>query len=148
MAGIYVDSTSRVQELDIDGYQVKAQLAGISIAEIAGFTGKSKSTQAAGGLIFNVGPDEFIVVGKDFMLTFNQLKPDKNKPLIDVQYLDEGTFVNGKWVTTRRLNGDEGTGGGDYGFGSGLPIRSGTMRFQRQPDDAYSIIRFKMYNYK
>ena len=148
MAGIYVDSTSRVQEVDIDGYQVKAQLAGTSIVEIAGFTGKSKSAQAAGGLIFNIGPDEFIVVGKDFMLSFNPLKPDKKKPFIDVEYLDEGTFINGKWVTTRRLNGDEGTGGGDYGFGTGNSARSGTMRFQRQSDGAYSIIRFKMYNYK
>jgi hypothetical protein len=34
-----------------------------------------------------------------------------------VDYLDEGMFMNGKWVATRRLNGDEGTGGGDYGFG-------------------------------
>jgi beta-galactosidase GanA len=148
MTGIYVDSTRRIQEFDLGGYGIKVQLAGTSIAEIAGFTGRSKKAQAAGGMIFNIGPEEFIVVGKDFMLSFNPLKPDKNKPLIDVEYLDEGTFINGSWVTTRRLNGDEGTGGGDYGFGSGNPVRSGTMRFQIQPDGAYSIIRFKMYNYK
>lgn len=36
------------------------------------------SLLAAGGMIFNVGPDEFIVVGKEFMLTFNPVKQDKN----------------------------------------------------------------------
>jgi hypothetical protein len=97
-------------------------------------------------LIFNVGPDEFIVVGKDFMLTFNLIMRNKYNPFIDVEFLDEGTFINSKWVTTRRLNGDEGTGGGDYGFGFSTNT-SGSLRFQRQPDDGYSIIRFKMYNY-
>jgi hypothetical protein len=148
MTGIYVDSTSRTQDFDLGGYMIKAQLANTSVAEMADYKDKSKIIQAAGGLIVNVGPDEFIVVGKDFMLSFNPLKPDKKKPFIDVEYLDEGTFINGKWVTTRRLNGDEGTGGGDYGFGTGNSATSGTMRFQRQPDGAYSIIRFKMYIYK
>ncbi|HBC77777.1 MAG TPA: hypothetical protein DCZ51_04055 [Bacteroidales bacterium] len=62
--------------------------------------------------------------------------------------MDEGTFIDCKWMTTRRLNGDEGTGGGDYGFGPGTPVKAGTLNFQRQPDDNYSIVRFKMYRYK
>jgi hypothetical protein len=98
------------------------------------------------GLIFRVGPDEYIVVGKDFMLSFTPLKANGNKPFIDVEYMDEGTYVNGKWITTRRLNGDEGTGGGDYGFGFDTNI-AGSLRFQRQPADAYSVLRFKMYSY-
>jgi hypothetical protein len=147
MAGIYLDSTTREQEFDLGRYKIRAQLTGVSIAQVAGLTGPVKKVSAAAGLVFSMGPDEYIIVGKDFMLSFNQLIADKNKPFIDVEYMDEGTFVNGKWVTTRRLNGDEGTGGGDYGFGTGLPIRSGTVRFQKQPDDGYSIIRFKMYNY-
>ena len=96
-------------------------------------------------MVFSVGPDEFIIVGKDFGLTFNPVKPDEKKPNVDVVFMDEGIFVDGKWVTLRRLHGDEGTGGGDYGFGTGKPITAGTVRFSRQPGDAYSIIRFKMY---
>jgi beta-galactosidase GanA len=147
MVGIYMDSTSRMQEFDLGGYKIKAQLAGISMTEVAGLTGPVKKISAAAGLVFSVGPDEYIVVGKDFMLSFNPLKANENKPFIDVEYMDEGTFVNDIWVTTRRLNGDEGTGGGDYGFGFSIN-KSGNMRFQNQPDGAYSIIRFKMYTYK
>lgn len=61
------------------------------------------------GLIFRVGPDEYIVVWKDFMLSFTPLKANRNKPFIDMEYMDEETYDNGKWITTRRLNGDEGT---------------------------------------
>jgi len=148
MIGIYVDSARRTQEFDLGGYRIKAQLGGGSYAELAGLAGKTKKAASAGGIVFNIAQDEFIVVGKDFMLSFNPLKPDEKNPFIDVEYMDEGTFYGGKWITTRRLNGDEGTGGGDYGYGSGNPPKSGTLRFQRQPNDNYSIIRFKMYQYK
>jgi beta-galactosidase GanA len=148
MAGIYVDSVKRSQEFDLGGYRIRAQLGGGSFADLAGLTGRTRRAAATGGLVFSIAPDEFIVVGKDFRLSFNPLKPDEQKPFIDVEYMDEGTFVDGNWLTTRRLNGDEGTGGGDYGFGSGNPIKAGTLKFQKQPDDAYSIVRFKMYRYK
>jgi hypothetical protein len=148
MAGIYVDTARRTQEFDLGGYRIKAQFGGNYYPETPAQDGKTKKASSAGGLVFSLAPDEFIVVGKDFMLSFNPLKADEKKPFLDVEYMDEGTYVNGKWLTTRRLNGDEGTGGGDYGFGTGKPLKSGTLRFQRQPDDAYSIIRFKMYRYK
>jgi hypothetical protein len=147
MAGIYVDTVKRAQIFNLGGYNITAQLGSFSYAEFAGLTGKAKPAQAAGGLVFSVAPDEFIVVGKNFMLTFNPLFPDERRPFIDVEYLDEGTFMGGKWLTTRRLNGDEGTGGGDYGFGTGATTKSGRIRFQRQPDDAFSIVRFKLYKF-
>ena len=147
MAGIYIDSLKPSQEFDLGGYRIRAQLGGGSYAELAGLTGRVKRATSAGGLVFSIGPDEFIVVGKDFRLSFNPLIPEAKKPFIDVEYMDEGTFADGKWMTTRRLNGDEGTGGGDYGFGSGNPMKAGTLNFQRQPDDNYSIVRFKMYRY-
>jgi beta-galactosidase GanA len=148
MAGIYVDTSRKEQEFNLGGYRIKAQFGGNYYPEPVVQEGKTKKACSAGGLVFSIAPDEFIVVGKDFVLSFNPLKADEKKPFFDVEYMDEGTFANGKWLTTRRLNGDEGTGGGDYGFGSGKPPKYGTMRFQKQPDDAYSIIRFKMYRYK
>jgi hypothetical protein len=148
MAGIYIDSLKQSQVFDLGGYRIRAQLGGGSYAELAGLNGKSKKPKSAGGLVFSIGPDEFIVVGKDFRLSFNPLITEAKKPFIDIDYMDEGTFADGKWITTRRLNGDEGTGGGDYGFGSGNPMKAGTLNFQRQPDDNYSIVRFKMYRYK
>jgi hypothetical protein len=146
MTGIYVDSITRVQEFDLGGYKIKAQMGGGFLAEVAGLTGPAKKMPAAAGLIVSIGPDEYIVVGKDFILSFTPLKANEKKQFIDVEYMDEGSYINGIWVTSRRLNGDEGTGGGDYGFGFSTN-KVGNFRFQKQADDAYSIVRFKMYAY-
>lgn len=149
MHGIYVDTTSRTRELELGGYKIKAQLIGGGgvNAEMAGLVDRPKTATAAAGLIINIAPDEFIVVGKDFSLKFEPLKRNPDKPLIDTEYMDEGTFDKNGWVTTRRLNGDEGTGGGDYGFGY-KNTKTGYLQFQKQPNDAYSILKFKLYSYK
>jgi len=144
MRGILVDTIKRNQEFDLGGYHVKAQLSSGSFAELAGFSVGEKKANIAGGILISTGKDEFIAIGKDYTLTFTALQ--QGGKTIDVEYFDEGTFVNGKWVTTRRLNGDEGTGGGDYGFGF-KQGNYGMIRFQPSPTGDYSIVRFKMYRY-
>ena len=68
------------------------------------------------------------------------------KPKIDVEYMDEGSFVNDKWITTRRWNGDEGSGGGDYGFGFNKGF-SGMFKFQPSATGNYNIVKYKLYRY-
>lgn len=148
MAGIYLDTVSPVQKFELGGFRIEARLGGGLYAAFPDPSGRSNQKASAGGIIFNTGPDEFIVAGRNFMLTFNPAGLDKKGKFIDVEFMDEGTFVDGRWVTTRRLNGDEGTGGGDYGFGTGRSMTSGRLNFQPQPGDEYSIIRFKMYRYR
>ena len=80
--------------------------------------------------------------GKDHNLSFTPLQPDGK--ILDVDFLDEGTFVDGKWVTTRRLNGDEGTGGGDYGFGFGSGGVSAALKFRPSTNGDYSIVKFNL----
>jgi len=147
MVGIYVDSSEKVQTFQLNGYTVKAELMGGSLAELAGYAPRTKPVTMAGGIVIAMGPDEFIIVGKDFSLSMVPLENDPAKPLLDVEYLDEGTFNNGKWITTRRLNGDEGTGGGDYGFGFSNN-KTAVMRFQKNANGDCSIIRYKIYKYK
>ena len=65
---------------------------------------------------------------------------------INIEYSDDGLFGNGKWITTRRLNGDEGTGGGDYGFGFNNGYTA-LFRFQQSSTGNYNIVKFKMYKY-
>src|SRR5678815_1250557 len=121
MVGIYLDTTNKSQSFELNGYTIKANLAVPLFAPaggaVAGLSSSDKRVTSAGGIVFATAPDEFIVAGKDFTLSFTPLTADPKKPKIDVAYTDDGSFVNGKWITTRRLNGDEGTGGGDYGFG-------------------------------
>jgi Domain of unknown function (DUF5597)/Glycosyl hydrolases family 35 len=60
----------------------------------------------AGGIIIELAPDDYVVAGSGFGLDFYDLRaPAPGR----VEYLsiEEGTFKDGQWVTTRRLNGDE-----------------------------------------
>ena len=145
MMGVYVDTTDKSQTFNINGYAVKADL-GVPRG-IPGFAPAGKGAAMAGGIVFAVGPDEFIAVGKDYELTFTPLNADPQKAHIDVDYMDEGKFVNGKWITIRRLNGDEGTGGGDIGGFGIRNTRVGTLRFQKNAMDDYSVVRIRFYKY-
>jgi hypothetical protein len=150
MVGIYLDTTNKSQSFELNGYTIKANLAVPLFAPaggaVAGLSSSDKRVTSAGGIVFATAPDEFIVAGKDFTLSFTPLTADPKKPKIDVAYTDDGSFVNGKWITTRRLNGDEGTGGGDYGFGFNKGY-SALLRFKLSATGDYNIVKFKLYTY-
>jgi Domain of unknown function (DUF5597)/Glycosyl hydrolases family 35 len=57
------------------------------------------------GMIIELAPDDFIVMGTGFDVTFREL----NGPLRDAQLIsiEEGTFQGEQWMPSRRLNGDE-----------------------------------------
>jgi Domain of unknown function (DUF5597)/Glycosyl hydrolases family 35 len=59
----------------------------------------------ASGMIIALAPDDFIVMGTGFDVTFRELRG----PLRDAQLIsiDEGSFQGDQWVPSRRLNGDE-----------------------------------------
>ncbi len=150
MAGIYVDTATKSQCFELNGYSIKVNLVQPFFAPagggVAGLASTSNRANAAGGIVFATAQDEFLVVGKDFNLSFTPLHTDARQPKIDVTYMDEGIFVNENWVTTRRLNGDEGTGGGDYGFGFNKGY-SALFKFQPSPTGAYKIVKYKLYRY-
>jgi hypothetical protein len=68
------------------------------------------------GLIMATGKDEFIGAGKGFRVTFTPRSPDAQKA--GIAAVDEGRFVDGKWVPGRRLNGDENDQGAAWRFDS------------------------------
>ena len=123
MAGILVDSLIPVKGFDLAGYHIETRLS----------TWPVKST-VAGGIIITTGPDEFIVAGKGFDLMFTPAGKDTSHVAID--YADEGTFENTKWVTGRRLNGDEVHTSTWSGTGLKFPI------------DRYSVQHVKLYRFK
>ncbi|UWZ82286.1 GH35 family beta-galactosidase [Occallatibacter riparius] len=59
----------------------------------------------ASGMIIELAPDDFVVMGTGFDVTFREL----DGPLRDAQLIsiEEGTFQEQKWIPSRRLNGDE-----------------------------------------
>ncbi len=65
----------------------------------------SRAIYRAGGIIIELASDDYIVAGSGFQVDFRELKgPSRFAPFLS---LEEGTFHNGQWQTTRRLNGDE-----------------------------------------
>jgi hypothetical protein len=60
-------------------------------------------------LIINVAPDEYVIAGQGFSLTF---APDTPGPTVaGIGTIDEGRYEKGVWIPGRRINGDENGGG-------------------------------------
>jgi hypothetical protein len=59
----------------------------------------------AAAIFIAVGPDEFYAIGGGVSVTFAPSTP--GPPLAALGDIEEGAFVNGKWVAGRRLNGDD-----------------------------------------
>ena len=57
------------------------------------------------GMIIELAPDDFVVMGTGFDVTFHEMEG----PLRDAEVIsiEEGTFQGEQWVPSRRLNGDE-----------------------------------------
>jgi beta-galactosidase GanA len=86
-----------------------------------------KDLPVGGAALIQLAADEFLLAGSDIRLRFGL---DKGAPGDNVQLLDveEGTFENGRWVMSRRWNGDQ----TDYGLNLTQPtllkVRVGTYR--------------------
>ena len=92
------------------------------------FPPNPKKDQPIGGAaLIQLGPDEFLLVGSDVRMSFGLAAPahGEGSGILDVE---EGTFVDGKWVMARRWNGDQ----TDYGLNLDAPtllkVRLGTFR--------------------
>jgi hypothetical protein len=84
---------------------------------------------AHGGLIIQIGPDEFLIAG-----TGMYLYPGTTgvaDTIAGIETVDEGCFVDERWVPGRRLNGDE-TNQGRHIF---------------VPAGRFSLVRLKLYHY-
>lgn len=59
----------------------------------------------AGGMIYELAPNKFLIIGMSATLTFLP-KVGENKK-VDILKMEEGTLKNGEWVPGRIMNGDE-----------------------------------------
>lgn len=57
-----------------------------------------------GGVVAQLGPDEFLIAGQYSRFRFTPTDPAVNAEIISAE---EGTFVNGRWQMSRRWNGDQ-----------------------------------------
>jgi len=95
-------------------------------------------TAYAAALFIAVGPDEYYAVGDGVTVTFSSSAPGPAH--VGVGTVEEGTFVNGRWIPSRQLAGDE------TGQGGNLSLRSHPV--DRIPGDGYvGIQHFTLYRY-
>jgi hypothetical protein len=91
------------------------------------FPGASQLPDRGGALFISVGPDEYIAAGSGpVSVTFSPNTP--GAPIAGILSIDEGTFVNGRWVPGRRLNGDENGQGKSLRLGGGMSRNGGIQR--------------------
>jgi hypothetical protein len=82
----------------------------------------------AGGMILAIGQDEYLAFGSGFIVTF---APTDGKGQVGIDRVDLGELQKGRFVATRRLNGDETHQG----------------RHVRLPMGGYDVQRVKLYRY-
>ena len=88
----------------------------------------SRNSDLGAAIFIMTAPDEYYIGGNGMSITFSQKNPEFESGLATVE---EGTFVDGKWIPGRRLAGDDTAQGNNLRFGSG-----------------YYILRVTMYSYK
>ena len=95
IVGFVVDEKNPSFKIDMNGYTVE-----ISLDEIFGHKAK-----LGYGLVLADGENKFIGTGSGFRVRFYSKKDSAT--IVGIGNVDEGKFIDGKWVKGRRLNGDE-----------------------------------------
>ncbi|MFC1551575.1 DUF5597 domain-containing protein [Candidatus Latescibacterota bacterium] len=106
------------------------------------------------GLIIALAPDEYLMAGSGFWVTFSPKHGDKNR--VGILSADECWYKDSRWTYGRRLNGDGNDGGLRAQFlhvdflntPRELPISSGFMPPMPVSPDDFTLQRIKVYTYK
>jgi hypothetical protein len=97
----------------------------------------------ASAIFIAAGPDEYYVAGSGVILTFSPNTP--GPPLAGLATVEEGSFMNGRWVPGRLLAGDSTEEGESirllWAPGSWVPV-------YRQRASADAIQRVTLYRYQ
>ena len=95
MIGFVLDEEHSSIRQELGGYELEVSLDQI-------FYYKAKQGY---GLVIASGPDAFIGAGYGFRVRFRPKTP--GPALAGIAAVDEGEYRHGKWLPSRRLNGDE-----------------------------------------
>jgi hypothetical protein len=92
----------------------------------------------AAAIFIATGPDEFYAAGTDVAVMFSPNTPGPERAGIGT--VEEGKFVDGRWVPSRQIAGDE------TGEGQNLSLRSHPV--DRITDSYVGIQHFTLYRYR
>jgi len=124
MTALLLDSAMPIQQVRLGNYLIEARFRPRSFGPAT-----NTPPERVAGLIISVGPDDYVIVGRDMNVYF--ASATNESATVGLGTVEEGTYVSGRWVPGRRLNGDE----------------TPEWRALRFRADNYSIQRVRLYRY-
>ena len=126
MAGVLLDSADQKAQIKLGDYlfNIRHEYSWKYAARTEG------KNPRFGGMIIMLSPDDFFIAGRGIIVTF-AVHFDKNA-IAGIGSIDEGYSLDGKWISGRRMNGDQSHQG----------------RHLHLPGNTFSIQNVKLYKYK
>jgi hypothetical protein len=126
MAGALLDSSDQKAELQLGDYTftVRHEYSWPYAARAEG------ENPRFGCMLIMVSPNEYFIAGRGVVVTFQSRSNDGT--IAGIGSMDEGRFICGKWIPSRRMNGDQSHQG----------------RHMNLPGNTYSIQKVQLYKYK
>jgi len=122
VAGVLLEELTPSQRIRLGDYTLNVTRSGRA---------QAPGAPAPHGIFVMTGPDEFYMAGSGLNITFSPYTP--GPPIAGLATVEEGGFVDGRWVPGRRLAGD------DTGQGNNISLPGG-----RGP----GILRVTLYRYR
>jgi hypothetical protein len=142
MSAVLLGPDDPPQKVRVGNYTLEAAFMKPRVAPLTQPTPIPPNTFAS-AIFIATGPDEYYVAGSGVILTFSPNTP--GPPLAGLATVEEGSFVNGRWVPGRLLAGDSTEEGESirilWAPGSWVPV-------YRQRASADAIQRVTLYRYQ
>jgi hypothetical protein len=132
VAGVLLEDLTPSQKLRLGDYTLNVSPVG-GRRPVAGAPPEPQTaaTQRPHGIFIAPGPDEFYMAGSALNITLTPNTP--GPPIVGFATVEEGRFVDGRWVRGRTLAGD------DTGQGNNITLRGGP---------GAGILRVTVYRYR
>jgi len=103
MSAVMLGPDDPPQKVQVGNYTLEAKFFGTRRVGPGGQ--QSETPPRAAAIFIATGPDEYFVAGNGVAVTFTPNTP--GPPLAGLATVEEGAFVDGRWVPGRRLAGDD-----------------------------------------
>jgi hypothetical protein len=136
IAAVWLNKEQPAQKLQLGNYTLNIELRRTRRAP-------GLLPEVGSGIFIAAGPDEYIAAGTDVQVTFSPNTP--GPPIAGLATVEEGTYVNGRWVAGRVLNGDEVQLRYDLAAAAAENQSGSGLRFGA---DGPAIQRVRLYRYR
>ncbi len=127
VTAVLVDADAPRSKVRLGDYTIEARFARRSQDPNAPI---AAPVDRVAGLFIQLGPDDYVIVGRSMSVYF-ETATDATQS-VGLATVEEGQYVDGRWVPGRRLNGDE----------------TPEWKALWFPGDRYTIQKIKLYRYR